>query len=95
MSEKEYQSGEHVIDEGEAGQELFIVESGEYDCSKLIDGHETYLKTYRYGQAFGELALMYNAPRAATIVCKAPGKLYKLDRAVFSQVVKEGAYKKR
>lgn len=71
------------------------MESGEYDCSKLIDGHETYLKTYRHGEAFGELALMYNAPRAATIVCKTPGKLYKLDRAVFSQVVKEGAYKKR
>jgi len=28
------------------------------------------LKTYKHGEAFGELALMYNAPRAATIVCK-------------------------
>ena len=38
---------------------------------------------------------MYNAPRAATIVCKTPGKLYKLDRGVFSQVVKEASAKKR
>lgn len=38
---------------------------------------------------------MYNAPRAATIICKSPGKLYKLDRVVFSQVIKEAASKKR
>jgi cAMP-dependent protein kinase regulator len=38
---------------------------------------------------------MYNAPRAATIICKTPGKLYKLDRVVFSQVVKEASAKKR
>jgi hypothetical protein len=38
---------------------------------------------------------MYNAPRAATIVCKNPGKTYVLDRVVFSQVVKEATSKKR
>jgi len=38
---------------------------------------------------------MYNAPRAASIICKTPGKVYKLDRTIFSQVVKESATKKR
>jgi cAMP-dependent protein kinase regulator len=38
---------------------------------------------------------MYNAPRAATIVCKQPGKLYILDRITFSQIVKQAASKKR
>jgi len=38
---------------------------------------------------------MYNAPRAATVVCKNPGKTYILDRVVFSQVVKEATSKKR
>jgi cAMP-dependent protein kinase regulator len=61
----------------------------------VIDGEEKYLKTYRHGEAFGELALMYNAPRAATIICKEPGKLYSLDRITFSQVVKQAAFKKR
>jgi cAMP-dependent protein kinase regulator len=95
MSEKTFQAGQTVIKEGEDGEELFIVDSGEYECSKIISGEETYLKTYKHGDAFGELALMYNAPRAASIVCKEPGKLYTLDRAVFSQVVKEAAFKKR
>jgi CRP-like cAMP-binding protein len=42
------------------------------------------------GEAFGELALMYNAPRAASIVTRKPGKLLTLDRATFSQVLKVG-----
>lgn len=38
---------------------------------------------------------MYNAPRAASIVCKAPGKVYCLDRITFSQIVKQASLKKR
>lgn len=72
-----------------------MVESGEYDCYKVINGTDTLLKTYKNGEAFGELALMYNAPRAASIVCKTPGKLYALDRVAFNQVVKESTSKKR
>ena len=95
MSEKSFESGDAVIKEGEDGDELFIVESGEYDCSKVIGGKDTFLKTYKQGDAFGELALMYNAPRAASIVCKSSGRLYKLDRIAFSKVVKEASAKKR
>ena len=95
MSEKEFQSGQTVIKEGEDGNELFIVESGQYDCSKVIEGNQTYLKSYKHGEAFGELALMYNAPRAASITCKTPGKVYALDRVAFNQVVKEATSKKR
>ena len=38
---------------------------------------------------------MYNAPRAATIVCKVTGQLFKLDRQTFQNIVQEGAIKKR
>lgn len=69
---------------------------GEFDCYKKIDEEEKYLKTYRKGEAFGELALMYNAPRAATIICKGDDcKLFALDRITFSQIVKQAAMKKR
>ena len=49
MSEKEFQSGDSVIKEGEDGNELFVVESGEYDCYKMIEGNDTYLKSYKQG----------------------------------------------
>ena len=53
------------------------------------------MKTYRFGYSFGELALMYNAPRAATIEVKTPGTLFTLNRQTFSQVVKGATARKR
>ena len=95
MEEIKTQEGDQIIVEGESGNNLYIVAEGAFDCYKKIQGEEQYLKTYQRGEAFGELALMYNAPRAATIVSKEEGKLYALDRVVFSQIVKAAAVKKR
>lgn len=49
MNFKDYAEGDRVISEGDRGDDLFIVESGEFSCSKVIDNEEKYLKTYRHG----------------------------------------------
>lgn len=87
--------GEQIIKEGDTGNLLYIVESGVYDCTKVIKGVETYLKNYQCGDIFGELALLYNAPRAASITCKEEGKLFTLDRVTFNMVMTGSANKKR
>jgi len=51
----------------------------------------TFLKNYVPGEAFGELALLYNAPRAATITSLENSKLYSLDRNTFNCIVKGSA----
>jgi len=53
------------------------------------------LKIYKAGEAFGELALLYNAPRAATIIAKTQCTLFALDRETFNHIVKDAAAKKR
>lgn len=50
---------------------------------------------YEPGEAFGELALLYNAPRAATITSIDEALLYALDRATFNHIVKDAAIRKR
>jgi cAMP-dependent protein kinase regulator len=52
---------------------------------------DTYLKTYESGESFGELALLYNAPRAASIKAKNTCNLYELDRETFNHIVKDAA----
>ena len=95
MEEQVVVEGDKIISEGDRGDSLYIVAEGDFDCFKFIDGEDKYLKTYVKGDAFGELALMYNAPRAATIISKGSGKMYALDRITFSQIVKAAAVRKR
>jgi cAMP-dependent protein kinase regulator len=49
------------------------------------------LKQYHPGDAFGELALLYNAPRAATVVADELSSVFTLDRETFNHIVKNAA----
>ena len=67
------------------------------DCTKIFSGNteETFLKTYFSGEVFGELSLLYNTPRAASIRAKIESTLFCLDRDTFNNIVKRSAIKKR
>lgn len=86
-----------IIEQGKEGNELFVVDSGKLDCFKKFpnEASERHLLTYGPGDAFGELALMYNAPRAASIVSKENCVLFSLDRESFNHIVKDAVIKKR
>merc|ERR1712039_1154756 len=68
---------------------------GELDCVKKIDGAEKVVKTCSPGDVFGELALLCNCPRAASVVAKDASVCWQLDRDSFSHIVKEAAVKRR
>jgi len=50
---------------------------------------------YHSGESFGELALLYNAPRAASIMATTDCVLLSLDRACFNNIVKNSAIERR
>jgi cAMP-dependent protein kinase regulator len=93
FDERKYAPGEKVIEQGEHGDVLYWIETGNLDCYKVLKKGEepTHLKVYQPGEAFGELALLYNAPRAATIIAKTDCILWALDRETFNHIVKDAA----
>jgi cAMP-dependent protein kinase regulator len=97
MTELVVQPAECVVKEGEEGDCLFIVDSGTFNCYKQ-DGESKYgrfLKSCSSGDVFGELALMYNSPRAASVVSQELGCLWKLDRLAFQFLLQSSHMKKR
>eukprot|EP00930_Biecheleria_cincta_P028058 TRINITY_DN19578_c2_g1_i2.p1 TRINITY_DN19578_c2_g1~~TRINITY_DN19578_c2_g1_i2.p1 ORF type:complete len:309 (+),score=68.03 TRINITY_DN19578_c2_g1_i2:41-967(+) len=87
--------GHRVIQEGDSGDALYVVTDGSMDCVKLIDGVELVVKTCFKGDLFGELALLYGCPRAASVQCRENAVLWELDRATFNNIVMEGVQRKR
>ena len=85
--------GQAVIVEGDAGDCMYVLESGSLDCTKVFKGktEPTHLKVYHPGEGFGELALLYNAPRAATITACEQSTVWRLDRDTFNHIVKDAA----
>ena len=76
---------------------MYVLESGSLLCTKMFKGKSepTKLKEYVPGEGFGELALLYNCPRAATITATVDSKVWRLDRDTFNHIVKDAAQRKR
>ncbi len=72
-------AGDQVIVQGELGDRFYLIVSGEYDVT--IDGRP--VRTLGTGEGFGEIALLRDVPRTASVTTKADGVLYGLAREPF------------
>lgn len=95
MFEKTVENGDHVIKQGDDGDNFYVIDKGRFDIFVDVDGQPRLVGRYRNEGFFGELALMYNMPRAATIVASSPGSLWALDRVTFRRIVLKAAFLKR
>ncbi|XP_029358845.1 protein kinase, cAMP-dependent, regulatory, type II, alpha, B [Echeneis naucrates] len=86
---------EHIIDQGDDGDNFYVIEKGVYDIFVQKEGVPVQVGKYDNKGSFGELALMYNTPRAATIIATQEGALWGLDRATFHRLIVKNNAKKR
>ena len=92
-----------VITQGDVGDYFYVVESGTFDIYVSStgkrepgpDGLGTKVGSSPSGSSFGELALMYNAPRAATVISTGPSILWQLDRVTFRRILMDSAFQRR
>lgn len=104
-------AGTRIITQGDVGDFFYVVEKGEFDVfvnsgppvtspiTPTAKGTAAFGKkvtTVSPGGSFGELALMYNAPRAATIISTTPHSIvWSLDRVTFRRILMENTFKRR
>ncbi|KAL7532503.1 hypothetical protein ACHAXR_009650 [Thalassiosira sp. AJA248-18] len=97
MFNVEKSDGDVIISQGDDGDNFYIIDSGTVEV--FIQSSDTsernLVKTCEAGDAFGELAIMYNAPRAASCISKGDVRLWALDRVSFNVILMKTTMAKR
>ncbi|KAK2944533.1 putative cAMP-dependent protein kinase regulatory subunit [Blattamonas nauphoetae] len=95
MEPKEFQKDAVLIKQGDEGDFFYILVEGECDVHITKDGNTIKVATLRPGDGFGEIALMHNCPRTATIITPSGCKTWALDRNTYKQVMMTTVLTKR
>ena len=90
MFRKNIKSGENLINQGENGDYFYVIRQGKFEITRKKDG---LLALANPGDCVGELALLYNAPRAATVKCISDGVVWCLHRMSLRKAIKDEATK--
>jgi CRP/FNR family transcriptional regulator, cyclic AMP receptor protein len=87
MKERNFNEGDTIASEGQAGIGFFIIDEGEAGVS--VGGEER--ATLKHGDYFGEVALIDDGARTATITAKSPLKCYGITSWEFRPLVEGNA----
>ncbi|MEH6811575.1 MAG: HD domain-containing phosphohydrolase [Motiliproteus sp.] len=78
-----------VVEEGDCGDGLFFILSGELIVTKNFAGISKELSRLSKGQSFGEISLVSDGPRTATVTACIPSLCLKLNKGTFEQLLAE------
>jgi len=88
MEETPVRAGQAVVRQGERGEHYYIIEEGTAEVRRTIsEGRAVHLADLGPGEAFGEEALIANAPRNATVTMRSDGRLKRLHRDDFNELI--------
>ena len=93
MVRRDVAAGEVVIRQGDPGDYFYICESGDYSVTVSPGDNQPAVEVISYAArggsnpCFGELALMHNKPRSATVTCVSAGSLWAIDRRSFRAIL--------
>ena len=88
MTLEKVPDGTVVVSQGEVGDRLYIVKEGEAEVvARDEEGEETELATLSKNDYFGEIALLRDVPRTATVRARGPMELYSLERKDFQKLL--------
>ena len=80
-------AGQLVLREGDQGDSLFVVLTGELEVTKRQGSQDILLALYKPGQFFGEMALLEQAPRSASVRTLQESRLLVISQAAFQTLL--------
>jgi CRP/FNR family cyclic AMP-dependent transcriptional regulator len=90
--QRDYQAGQDIVTQGKGGAGLFILISGAAEAVRVrADGSKTVVNTFGPTDFFGELALLDDEPRTASVVATEPAKCLVLSQWEFFGALREDA----
>jgi hypothetical protein len=88
----EVEKGQYVFHEGDLGTEMYVIHRGRVEILKRVDGQENgeaVLAVFEQGDFFGELSLLDDQPRSASVRALEDSVLVEIDGATFIQMLRE------
>lgn len=90
MNRERYSPGSDVVRQGEEGDSFYVIVSGSVDV-EIDDGKKSeVVATLGEGDFFGEIALVKDEPRNATVTANSPLVVYALPREQFKEAIEHG-----
>jgi NADH dehydrogenase len=86
VGQAHYEAGEYVFRQGDSGDALYIISSGEVEVVKQENGDCRVLAVLHSGDMFGELALLHGTTRSASVRCRTPVDLIVIRRSEFGML---------
>jgi signal transduction histidine kinase len=79
--------GDRLFQEGDGGSHAFVIEQGELEVIKATEGREILLAVRGEGEVIGEMALLEEAPRSATVRARTAASLLSIPRTTLEQLL--------
>jgi CRP-like cAMP-binding protein len=90
--ERDYEAGKTIVAQGKGGEGFFVIITGSTDVIRTTpDGEEIKVNQFGPGDYFGELALLDDGPRTASVVTTEPTSCVILTRWDFLGMLKKDA----
>jgi cAMP-dependent protein kinase regulator len=83
-------AGDQVVREGDPASRFFAIDTGTFRVTQARDGADVVVRDLGPGDIFGEIGLIRQIPRTATVTAMTDGLLYALDAEAFGELVGSG-----
>lgn len=91
---KEVNAGDVIVKQNDPAKTFYIINNGSFDVIiKSVDGKDLLIRSLTGGDYFGEIALLYDAPRQATVKASTSGGLMVLNKETFEKIIENSGIK--